>query len=250
MGSRIVAQNCDLHEDIGGLSPIGDTIIHVIGQRCFLTVSRWRQDKLNPVWVLRTDWLLQSSDGSMLTMESLLVTDARDYDPGLDGLEALSYGDLKCLWQCDFGSSPPKGLSRRLLIYALAYEAQCRLYGRLSKDLHKQIDALGHPVPVSRKSLSLTPGTRLMREWHGMVHIVDVTVDGFVWKGVSYKSLSAIAREITGTRWNGLLFFGLKKRADQNPKRSKNKHKKESLISPHAKRHNNTAKQSLLDAAT
>ncbi len=68
------------------------------------------------------------------------------------------------------------------------------------------------PTQTSPPAVTLSPGTRLMREWRGVVHVVDVVEGGFIWSGKPHRSLSAIARAITGVRWNGLAFFGLRKR--------------------------------------
>ena len=85
--------------------------------------------------------------------------------------------------------------------------------------------AAGHaPQPPIRSyppAIILSPGTRLMREWHGVVHVVDVVEGGFMWNGKVHGSLSAIARAITGVRWNGLTFFGLRKRRHHNAPKNK-----------------------------
>jgi hypothetical protein len=140
------------------------------------------------------------------------------YEVAIDlaSLSSLSYAELKSRWRETFGTAPPKGLSHRLMIYALAYETQTRDQGRLKPAIRRrllEIATSDMPGPVS-ESPPLTPGTRLMREWRGTVHVVDVTKDGLVWNGRVYSSLSAIARTITGTRWSGQRFFGLRKRSD------------------------------------
>ncbi len=146
----------------------------------------------------------------------------------LTALQSMSHDALKEHWRNVFGVSAPHNLSRRLLIHALAYELQIRTYGGLKKEVRQTLqDAIN---AVSAKSVSsvslqnnpdhrtpppsiaLSPGTRLMREWRGVVHVVDRVEDGFMWNGKAYGSLSAIARAITGVRWNGLAFFGLRKR--------------------------------------
>ena len=90
-------------------------------------------------------------------------------------------------------------------------------YGGLKTETVKRLEALGeqldgddHKKSRIRADLKLIVGTRLIREWQGVEYLVTVTVDGFDWQGRPYKSLSAIARTITGTRWNGWIFFGLK----------------------------------------
>jgi hypothetical protein len=134
----------------------------------------------------------------------------------LTTLSSLSHTRLKEQWAETFGTAPPKGLSRRLLICALAYEAQAKDLGRLKALTRKQLVEIATsnaPGPAA-EAPPLTTGTRLMREWRGTVHVVDMTEDGLVWNGRIYPSLSAIARTITGTRWSGQRFFGLRKRSD------------------------------------
>jgi len=135
---------------------------------------------------------------------------------GLAALPSLSHAELKSQWVETFGAAVPKGLSHRLMIYALAYEVQKLGSGGLKSAVRQELRQVADPSSskASTDSLQLTPGTRLMREWRGTVHVVDVTDDGLVWNGRVYASLSAIARTITGTRWSGHRFFGLRKRSD------------------------------------
>ncbi|MFC4349197.1 DUF2924 domain-containing protein [Kordiimonas lipolytica] len=146
---------------------------------------------------------------------------------GLAALPSLSHAELKSQWVETFGAAVPKGLSHRLMIYALAYEVQKLGSGGLKSAVRQELRQVADPSSskASTDSLQLTPGTRLMREWRGTVHVVDVTEDGLVWNGRVYASLSAIARTITGTRWSGNRFFGLRKRSDAvdayNPARAK-----------------------------
>jgi hypothetical protein len=100
----------------------------------------------------------------------------------------------------------------------LAYRIQELAYGGLKPETVKRLEALGEQldggnIAVRRRPADERPiaGTRLIREWHGVEHTVTVLKDGYEWQGRPYKSLSAIARAITGTRWNGPLFFGLRR---------------------------------------
>jgi hypothetical protein len=129
-------------------------------------------------------------------------------------LQKKTHSELKFLWLEALGTEPPKNLSCRLMEHTLAYEIQARAYGRLSKAVRQQLQGMVAPSSARGKvaPIRLTPGTRLMREWRGTVHVVDRTADGFIWNGRTFNSLSAIARTITGVRWNGLAFFGLRKR--------------------------------------
>ncbi|KMK65966.1 DUF2924 domain-containing protein [Puniceibacterium sp. IMCC21224] len=134
----------------------------------------------------------------------------------LAALKTTSTADLKQQWRELFDSEPPP-FNRRYLESRLAYRIQELAYGGLKPETVKRLEALGEHLDggdrkKSRIRADLTPivGTRLIREWQGVEHVVTVTADGFDWQGRPYKSLSAIARAITGTRWNGWVFFGLK----------------------------------------
>ena len=124
--------------------------------------------------------------------------------------------DLKQQWRELFDNESPP-FNRRYLESRLAYRIQELAYGGLKPETVKRLEALseqldGDDHKKSRIHADLKPivGTRLIREWQGVEYLVTVTVDGFDWQGRPYKSLSAIARTITGTRWNGWIFFGLK----------------------------------------
>jgi hypothetical protein len=104
----------------------------------------------------------------------------------------------------------------------LAYRIQELSLGGLKPETIRRLERLGEELDggdrkKSRIRADTIPiaGTRLIREWQGVEHVVTVTADGFEWQGRPYKSLSAIARAITGTRWNGLIFFGLKRRGSR-----------------------------------
>jgi hypothetical protein len=123
-------------------------------------------------------------------------------------IEAMDRAALVAAWSEVFHTPVPKGLSKALMRRFLAVEIQTRQMGGLSKKAKAALQRA--PDQVSRpKSAGLKPGGRLLREWNGVTHVVDVTDDGFVWKDKSYRSLSKIAREITGAHWSGPRFFGL-----------------------------------------
>lgn len=112
-------------------------------------------------------------------------------------------------WRRKFKIPPPRHASMEFLRRALAYRAQEKQFGGLSPALRRELLAIardGNSHIVRRK---LKPGVRLLREWHGVTHEVIVTDTGFFWEGQTYKSLSAVACAITGTKWNGHRFFGL-----------------------------------------
>jgi len=134
----------------------------------------------------------------------------------LAALKTTSTPDLKQQWRELFDSEPPP-FNRRYLESRLAYRIQELTYGGLKPETVKRLETLGEQLDGGDRSrrrirADLMPitGTRLIREWQGVEHLVTVTTDGFDWQGRPYKSLSAIARAITGTRWNGWVFFGLK----------------------------------------
>ena len=127
--------------------------------------------------------------------------------------------DLKEQWRGLFGKEPPP-YNRRFLESRLAYWIQELAYGGLKPETKKRLQALVDELEAesqsaaSRRSTSpeqnLLVGTRLLREWQGIEHTVTVLDGGFEWEGRPYASLSSVARAITGTRWNGPLFFGLR----------------------------------------
>jgi hypothetical protein len=133
-------------------------------------------------------------------------------------LKTTSTRDLKAQWRELFDSEPPP-FNRRYLESRLAYRIQELAYGGLKPETIRRLERLGEELDggdrkKSRIRADMMPinGTRLLREWQGVEHVVTVTADGFEWQGRPYKSLSAIARAITGTRWNGWVFFCLKNR--------------------------------------
>ncbi|PVE25803.1 DUF2924 domain-containing protein [Microvirga sp. KLBC 81] len=131
-------------------------------------------------------------------------------------LKATPTPDLKRRWRELFASEPPL-YNRRFLESRLAYRIQELAYGGLKSEALKRIEALGEKLddgnPITRRTRvddKPITGTRLIREWQGIEHCVTALDDGYEYRGRPYKSLSAIARAITGTRWNGWIFFGLK----------------------------------------
>ena len=136
----------------------------------------------------------------------------------LAALKTATTPELKAQWRDLFDSEPPP-FNRRYLESRLAYRIQELAYGGLKPETVRRLERLGEELDggdrkKSRIRADTMPiaGTRLIREWQGVEHVVTVTADGFEWQGRPYRSLSAIARAITSTRWNGLVFFGLKRR--------------------------------------
>ena len=119
-------------------------------------------------------------------------------------------------WAALFGRPPARGLSRRLLELAAAYQAQAMVYGGLRQSTRRKlIDTARRRATATEKKperkprVTLSPGTRLVRAWHGRICTIEVTEQGFLYAGQRYGSLSAVARTITGARWSGRRFFDL-----------------------------------------
>jgi hypothetical protein len=128
-------------------------------------------------------------------------------------LKTMPVADLKARWRELFDTEPP-AYNRRFLESRLAYRVQELAYGGLKQETLERLATLAEQVDgkATRPARSERPiaGTRLVREWHGVEHSVTVRDEGYEYQGRPYKSLSAIARLITGVRWNGWVFFGLK----------------------------------------
>ena len=136
----------------------------------------------------------------------------------LAALKAMSVNELKTEWQALYDAPAPNN-SRNFLEGRLAYRIQELTYGGPDKQTRRLLDLLADEVDgtLTRKAQIADPrnpvvGTKLIREWDGVAHTVTVLREGFDWDGQRYKSLSAVARAITGTRWNGYRFFGLRER--------------------------------------
>jgi hypothetical protein len=136
----------------------------------------------------------------------------------LAALKAMSVNELKTEWQALFDAPAPNN-SRTFLESRLAYRIQELIYGGPDKQTRRLLDLLADEVEgtLTRKAQIADPrnpvaGTKLIREWDGIAHTVTVLKEGFEWGGQRYKSLSAVARAVTGTRWNGYRFFGLRER--------------------------------------
>src|SRR5262249_5955487 len=133
----------------------------------------------------------------------------------------LDLRGLRLRWQSMFRRRAPFHLPRHLLIAVMAYQLQADRLGDLAPDtvrLLKQIAIKGTSgaavqLTIDRRRADLKPGTIFMREWNGYSHRVMVVDQGFAWNGKTYDSLSKIACAITGTKWNGPRFFGLRDKA-------------------------------------
>ncbi len=131
-------------------------------------------------------------------------------------IQSLSRVDLLERWMTAYGRLAPKGISRRLLEYGAAYAIQVKAFGGQKPVVRRKLERAVGSKRSARSSnnkaapkTSLSVGARLIRDWHGRTHTVDVVEGGFCYEAMNYKSLSHIAREITGARWSGPRFFGL-----------------------------------------
>ena len=131
-------------------------------------------------------------------------------------LKLMPAGALRAQWQ-ELFDTPPPPYNRRFLESRLAYRIQELALGGLKPQTVARLEAMGEQLDGGRRSVRRIrpdtlpiPGTRLVRLFQGVEHVVTVREDGFEWQGRTYKSLSRVARAITGTQWNGWVFFGLR----------------------------------------
>ena len=149
----------------------------------------------------------------MLAAPPPIMTIAR-LEREIDALADLNRVELVERWRRSYLIDPPKGISRRLLIRAIAYQMQAKRYSGLKPATDRRLRTIANGTVNydhrgRKASPRLQPGARLVREWNGVSHVVEVTEGGFIWNGDRHRSLSAIARAITGARWSGPRFFGL-----------------------------------------
>jgi hypothetical protein len=133
----------------------------------------------------------------------------------LSRLPTLDIGELRQQWRALYKTQVPPSLSRELLVRAVAHRMQEVALGGLRREPRRQLLRIAQQFKQTgeaaiRARPELKPGTRLMREWQGRTYDVLVLDYGFSWQNTHYRSLSAVARKITGTAWSGPLFFGLK----------------------------------------
>ena len=149
-----------------------------------------------------------------------IATEARER-PSVDiEIARLRDVDAKALrerWETALGKKAPAHLPRHLLYRLLAYRLQADRFGDLDAESRRLLDQSASPEQASKRAAEannrtnrLRPGTVLGREWNGQMHRVAVMADGFAWNGATYPSLTKVAFAITGTRWNGPKFFGLR----------------------------------------
>ncbi|MEQ8747084.1 DUF2924 domain-containing protein [Pyruvatibacter sp.] len=136
---------------------------------------------------------------------------ADDVEAEIARIRALDKEALRTEWRATFKKPVPKALTKDLLARMLIWEMQARIFGGHDKATLKLLDSYARGKPNESDRLRrLKAGTELVREYQGKRHIVTVVPDGFMWEGNVYRSLTTIAKEITGTNWNGPRFFGLR----------------------------------------
>lgn len=133
----------------------------------------------------------------------------------LRALESMSFAKLRVAWRRVYRAEPPRRMNRELLTLAVAWKIQEQAYGGLTAATRRRLADLATTMErdgdVKRARVARPkPGAKLVREWRGQTHTIVVTEDGFTWQGRHWQSLSVIARAITGVRWSGPRFFGLK----------------------------------------
>ena len=145
------------------------------------------------------------------------LPDRTTLDLEIARMRDFDVGELRSRWHTEFGRRPPPRLPRHLLFRVLAYRLQADQLGDLDGECQRLLDRSGSPenagrraVDLDRRMADLRPGTVLGREWNGQMHRVAVLADGFAWNGKTYPSLSKVTFAITGTRWSGPKFFGLR----------------------------------------
>ena len=149
------------------------------------------------------------------------VPDRESLDNEIARLRGLDVGDLQARWHTAFRRRAPAHLPRHLLFRILAYRLQADRLGELDADTRRLLDRIGSGssegidrlvADLNRSRTELRPGTLLTREWNGHLQRVMVLVDGFSWNGKTYRSLTKVAFAMTGTRWSGPRFFGLREK--------------------------------------
>ena len=146
-------------------------------------------------------------------------------------LRGLDLKGLRSRWQSVFQGPAPDHLTRHLLFSVIAYRLQADRFGDLAHEMRQVLDRTNakEAGPVTsarlanfdRKRTELTPGTVLVREWDRQSQRVMVMADGFAWNGQTYDSLSKVAFAITGTKWNGPRFFGLRDKEDRSTREAR-----------------------------
>lgn len=142
----------------------------------------------------------------------------KDLELEIARLRGLRLPDLRAVWEKHHGAAAPRTLRREMLIRSIAWQMQAKAFGGLKPATRKYLFEIADGVHsktsvVPTPPLRIRPGTKLIRVWQNRTHTVTALDEGFEWQGKRYRSLSQIARAMTGTRWNGLVFFGVKRKS-------------------------------------
>ena len=146
----------------------------------------------------------------------------------LAAIAVMTYAELHVAWRRHYRAVPPKKMSRDILELGIAWKIQENKLGGLGAAVKRQIADLARTMETKSdltkpRTIKCKPGARLLRTWEGVTHEVMVVDEGFIWAGTTWRSLSAIAREITGTRWSGPRFFGLTATTEPDTSNQKSK---------------------------
>ena len=159
-----------------------------------------------------------SADGMVPLASRSAASTADTVAARLQALEQMDNAALRAEWRRLYRAQPPKRVARDLLRLGVAWKIQAQAYGGLGAATKRRLAELAKTLErngdVTRNRITrLKPGAKLIREWRGETHTVSIIEDGFEWNGRPWRSLSAIAREITGVHWSGPRFFGLNGKA-------------------------------------
>lgn len=130
-------------------------------------------------------------------------------------LRGLKLPELRMAWAKHYSLAAPKTLRREMLVQSILYQIRVKAFGGLKPETRRYLDQVADAATTKgavppQPPLKVRTGTKLIRVWQGQTHTVTAVDDAFEWQGKRYRSLSQIARIMTGTRWNGLVFFGIK----------------------------------------
>ena len=152
-------------------------------------------------------------------MNGSRAVDGKRIAQKLMALESMSLPELRAEWRRLFRSHPPRHIREDLLVLAIAWKIQVKTRGGLTAAEKRRLVRMAADLKVpgqqlKNSSIRVKAGSRLVREWRGKTHNVLALENGFEWNGQSWRSLSAIARAITGTPWSGPRFFGLQRKTE------------------------------------
>ena len=157
---------------------------------------------------------MEANRAGAVPLQSVVPEPGAELTRRLDALPTLSHAQLRSEWTRLFRASPPMKIGRDILELGVAWKLQERVLGGWGGRTKRQLAELAHEMAgtgdlTRPRAVTVRPGARLVREWHGTSHEVLVLESGFGWNGKTWRSLSAVAEAITGTNWSGPRFFGL-----------------------------------------